>query len=91
MDILEQRYLNFQQFSKTVQPDNDFVRLLQTTPLNVFLQTLKSKSTKNKSVTEIRDLILEKAGIDPSKVEKPVLDKFYRYVAYFDDVIKVLE
>jgi len=85
MDVLESRYVNFKAFCHQLLPENDFVKLLQTTPLELFLQTIKSKNDAHKTVDEIVDIIFEKANIDGAKLDTTDINKFNRYVSYFSE------
>jgi len=83
MEVLESRYSNFKAFCDQILPENDFVKLLQKTPLDVFLQTIKSNNEANKTADEICDIIFEKATIDKNTLNAADLAKFTRYVTYF--------
>jgi len=91
METLELRYNNFKAFCQKMQPDNELVKMLQITPLGTFLQTIQIRQKQNSSTTEIRKMILEKGQIDEEKVDKADLEKFDRYIQYFNDVISTLE
>lgn len=91
MEIVSERYKNFQNFCHSMHPDHEFTKLLQQTPLNMFLQTMKQKNDESKTVDEIVSLILEKAEIDLKKLKKDEVDKFHRYTQYFSEVIKTIE
>ncbi len=90
MEVLESKYSNFKAFCKQMQPENEFVKLLQATPLDLFLQTIKAKSDENKTTEDICAMIFEKANIDKTKLNEADLNKFTRYVTYFNEVIKTL-
>ena len=91
MDLLQSKYENFQRFCNEILPKNDFIQVLQTTPLPLFLQTIKSKHDANKTLDEIIAIICEKAEINPDQFEKPVMDKFKRYIEYFSQVIETIK
>lgn len=90
MEILNSRYNNFKAFCNQILPDNEFVKMLQSTPLEMFLHTIKTHNTDNKTVSEICDLIFEKAQIDKTTLKQGDLDKFHRYIEYFQQVLKSL-
>lgn len=90
MDVLNNRYANFKTFCNQILPDNEFVKMLQSTPLELFMQTIKQKNNDNKNVTEICDMIFEKAQIDKTAFKQEDLNKFTRYVEYFNEVLKSL-
>jgi len=78
MDVLTNRYTNFKAFCNQILPDNEFVKMLQSTPLELFLHTIKTHNTDNKTVSEICDLIFEKAQIDKATLKQEDIDKFTR-------------
>ena len=91
MDIIETKYKNFQQFCQTMKPDNEFVKILQTTPLPLFLQTIKSKTDQNLNSDDVCNLVLEKAQIQQSDVQKDIMEKFKRYIEYFLEIVQTIE
>ena len=91
MDVLQSKYENFQRFCNEIHPKNNFIQVLQTTPLSLFLQTVKSKHDSNQTVDQIVGLICEKAEINPDQFDKPVMDKFKRYIEYFSQVIQTIK
>lgn len=90
MDRVSMRYDNFKEFCHQILPDNEFVQMLQTTPLPLFIHTIKHHHQDNKSVDEICNIIFDKANIDTTKLKEMDLKKFNRYVNYFSDVLKSL-
>ena len=64
--------------------------MLQSTPLELFMQTIKQKNDDNKTTPEVCDLIFEKAQIDKTAFKPEDLNKFHRYVEYFTEVLKSL-
>lgn len=90
MDTVSMRYDGFKAFCHQILPDNEFVQMLQTTPLPLFIQTIKIHHEDHKSVDEICNAIFEKANVDTTKLKEVDLKKFNRYVNYFSDVIKSL-
>ena len=90
MDVLANRYSNFKSFCNQILPDNEFVKVLQSTPLDLFLQTIKSKHDEKKTVDQICELIFEKAKIDKTSLKELDVQKFTRYVTYFHEVLQSL-
>ena len=91
MDSLENRFNNFKQFCNKIKPQHEFVMMLQTTPLPLFLQTIKQKHDQNQNVDKIFEMILEKCEIDVKDVAQEDMSKFKRYIEYFAEVVRAIE
>lgn len=70
---------------------HEFVVMLQTLPLPLFLQTIKQKHDQNQTVDTIFEMILQKCEIDVKDVDQADLDKFKRYIHYFAEVVRAIE
>jgi len=78
MEVVNEKYQNFKNFCQQALPNNEFVLLLQNTPLEVFLHTLKIKRGQLQNESEIIDAILSKAGIEKSQFSPEQHQKFAR-------------
>lgn len=90
MDVLNNRYANFKAFCTSILPDNEFVKMLQLTPLEMFMDKIKANHQANKTVDEIVALTFDMAKIDTTKLNEADIQKFHRYVEYFTEVLKSL-
>lgn len=90
MDGVEEKFHNFKVFCNSLLPDNEFVKMLQSVDLNIFLNTIKIKNGQFKSEDEIIEAILTQAQIDKKAFKDSDFQKFKRYVEYFNKVISCL-
>lgn len=89
MDTLSIRYDNFKKFCRDTIPDNNFIDILQSTPIDIFIHTLRIHHQSNRTVDEICDIIFEKADIDITKFKEEDIKRFNRYVSYFNEIISL--
>ena len=57
-----------QKFCQNIDPDNEFVKLIQTTNHELFLSTIRLKATQMKSEEKIIEEIFETSKIDKTKM-----------------------
>lgn len=90
MDVVNLKYENFKSFCKSILPENEYIKLLQATPLNLFLHTMKEKHDATKTNDQIADQVLEMAKIQKEDIKEEDLVKFKRYIEYFNMIIKTM-
>ena len=86
METLILRYSNFQKFCFNIDPDNEFVKLIQTTSHELFLSTIRLKATQMKSEAKIIEEIFETSKIDKTKMSPQEMDKLKRSIQYFSEI-----
>ncbi len=91
MQIVNLKYENFQKFCLEVLPENEFVKVLQSTPMELFLKTMKVKQGQMKNEDEIMTAIFAEAHLNQNDFSEPQLAKFRRYVTYFHQVVQFLD
>lgn len=87
MQAVKQKYENFQRFCFELLPENEFVKLLQSTPMELFFNTMRMKQGQMKNEDEIMTAIFAEAHINGGDFTEPQLGKFKRYVSYFTQVV----
>ena len=91
MQDLSKRYSTFQNFCLDVLPNNEFIKLLQITPLRSFLDTIKSKKGSYDTTDTILQAVLDKAEVQLTDLKDVDIHKFKRFIEYFCEVLTCVE
>lgn len=88
MDQVEQKFQNFTMFLKDNIKDNTQLSLLSNANVNLFLETLKKYN--NCTPKEITDKVCARFDIVLSNYSQDVINKFERYIEYFQKVAHII-
>lgn len=89
MDIVESKYENFIKFLKENIKDSTYLTLLSTATCERFLKILKDQGQK-KSPEQITNELCSKFGIDKNIYSPEIIQKFERYITYFQQVCNTI-
>ncbi len=92
MDEVQDKYNNFIVFIKGLDglPITPQIQVFLSLPFNMFMNTIQKHSESKKTTAEICKLIYDKLDIDPKQFKDEEIQKFKRYVEYFNKVAKVM-
>jgi len=89
METVEIKYKNFIKFLQTNIKDNTYVTtILANAPYELFIQKLQSEK---RSPHEITLEICKKCGINLKDYDENIINRFERYIEYFQEVSKVVK
>lgn len=88
MEIIEQRFLNFKSFLKTIPNISSiYLTIIDKCNLETFLVGLKQY--QNKTIDDLINDICKKADIDLLTISSEQKEKFIRYITYFKEVSEI--
>lgn len=88
MELIEQRFLNFKSFLKTIDNISTiYLTIIEQCNLQTFLIGLKQY--QNKTIDVLINDISNKADINIEIITKEQKDKFIRYITYFKEVSNI--
>lgn len=92
MDDVNKKYSNMKELCMQIDGKNDWVIKLQSTPVDLFLLTIKGKlnSNPNCDVDCLYKCILEISKIDEAKISKEQKYLVRRYMEYFIKITQAL-
>lgn len=80
MQTVNEKYQNFIAFITSTIKDNTYVQMLSTVPLDKFLAKLK---TETRTPREIMNEICTRCQINKDLYPPEAIEKFVRYIEYF--------
>jgi hypothetical protein len=86
MEILNENYEKFKGFCNEIDKNNEWVVYLQTIPIELFINTLRSKSHMTQE--QIKDDLIEVAKLDKDLVKKHEV-RLNRFLCYFLEISKL--
>lgn len=89
MEIIAIKFDNFVDFVKKNIQNSTYVSLLGSVNVNIFLTSLEPH--KNKTPSEITQIVCDKFGINKKDYSDDIIKKFERYVEYFSKVCKTIK
>jgi hypothetical protein len=84
MEEVKLKYNNFTNFLKEHIKDGSYLALLSTVSVEKFLEKLKEQ--QNKSPQEITKDLCSKCNLNIQDYPKDVIEKFERYIQYFQKI-----
>jgi len=81
MEQIKERYNNFTTFLKEHIKDGTYLTMLSAVSVERFLEKLKEH--QDKSPKQITKELCEKCSLNISDYPKDVIEKFERYICYF--------
>lgn len=89
METVEIKYRNFIKFLQDNIKDNTYVStILANAPYELFIKKLQNE---RKTPHEITLEICKKCNINIQSYDKEIINKFERYIQYFQEVSKVVK
>jgi hypothetical protein len=86
MDKLNENYEKFKTFCNDIDSNNEWVKYLQIISIELFINTIRSKS--NMSPEEIKNNLIEVAKLDKDLVKLHEV-RLMRFLEYFIEISKL--